>query len=63
MPLDPNNRLSAIHMKFGTSDTNGATFFTHIDSCAEMSVVNLKLHKWIITTNPDTVESSIQFDD
>ena len=28
-----------------------------------MNVGNLKLHQWIITTNPDILESSIKFDD
>ena len=63
MPLDIDNGLPAIHMQFGTSDTNEATFFTHVDSCAVMNIVNLKLHQWIITTNPDIVEGYIQFDD
>ena len=63
MPLDIDNGLPAIHMQFGTSDTNEATFFTHVDSCAVMNIVNLKLHQWIITTNPDIVEIQIKFDD
>ena len=44
-------------MRFGTSDTNEATFYTHVYSYAVMNVGNLKLHQCIITTNPDIVES------
>ena len=63
MPLDINNGLLAIHMIFCTSDTNEATFYTLVDSCAGMNVVNIQLRQCIITTNPDIVESYIQFDD
>ena len=63
MPLDIDNGLSAIHMRFGNSYTNEAIFCTRVNSCAVMNVGNLRLHKWIITTNPDIVESYIQFDD
>ena len=63
MPLDIKKGLTTIHIRFVTSDTNEATFFTHVDSCAGMNVGNLKLHQWIITTNPYIVEIYIQFDD
>ena len=63
MPLDIDNRLPAIHIRFGTSDTNEATFCSHVDSYAGANVRNLKLHQWIITTNPDIVEIQIKFDD
>ena len=63
MPLDIDNGLTKIHTRFGTSDTNEATFFTHVESCAGMNVGNLKTHQWIITTNPDIMESYIKFDD
>ena len=62
MPLDLDNGLPAIHMRFGISDSNETTFCTHVDSCAGMNVGNLKLNQWIITTNLDIVESSFQFD-
>ena len=42
-------------MIFVTSDTNEVTFFTHVNSCAGMNVGNLKIHQWIINTNPDIV--------
>ena len=41
MPLDDNG-LPAIHMGFGTSDINEATFCTHFDHCAGMNAGNLK---------------------
>ena len=63
MQLDIDNGLPTIHMRFGTSDTNEATFFTHVDSCAGMNVGDLKLHQWIIINNSDIVESYIKFDD
>ena len=62
MPLDIDNGLPIIHMRFGTSGTNKSTFCTHVDSCAGMDVVNLKLQLWIITTNPENLGSYIQFD-
>ena len=34
----------------------------HVYSCAGMNVGNIQLQKWIITTNPDIMESYIQFD-
>ena len=63
MPLDIDNGLPVIHIIFGTSDTNEATFCTHVNSCARMNVGNLKLHQRIITTNLDIVKIYIQFDD
>ena len=63
MPLNINNGLPVIRMRFGTSDTNEATFCTYVDSCAGINYGNLKLHQWIITNNPDIVESCIKFDD
>ena len=50
-------------MRSVTSDTNEATFFTHIDSCAGINVGNLKLHQCIITNNTEILERYIQFDD
>ena len=61
MILDLDNGLPTIHMKFGTLDLNGETFFTYVDSCAGMNVVNIQLHQCIITNNPDILESYIQF--
>ena len=63
MPLDLDNRLPAVHMKFFTSDTNEVTFCMHVDSCEGFNVRNLQLHQWIITTNPYIVESYIELDD
>ena len=45
MTLDINNRLPAIYMRFGTSDTNEAKRFTHVDSCTGMNVGNPKLNQ------------------
>ena len=63
MPLDIDNGLTKIHTRFGTSDTNEATFCSHVDSYAGANVRNLKLHQWIITTNPDIVDICVQFYD
>ena len=63
MPSDINNGSPTIHMRFGSSDTNEATFSTQDDSCTGMNVGNIKLYQWIINTNTDIVESYIQFDD
>ena len=61
MNLD--NGLLAIHMRFGTSDTNEAIFYAHVYSFAAMNVGKTKLHQCIITTNPEIVESYIKFYD
>ena len=45
MSLDLDNGLPRIHMIFVTSDTNEATFFTHVDSCAGINVENIQLHQ------------------
>ena len=50
-------------MVFGNKDTNESTFCTRVDSCAGMNFGNIILHQWSITTNPDSVERCIQFDD
>ena len=50
-------------MVFGNKYTNESTFCTRVDSCAGMNVGNIILHQWSITTNPDSVERCIQFDD
>ena len=63
MILDLDNGLPTIHMKFGTLDLNGETFFTYVNSCAGMNVVNIQLHQCIITTNSDILESYIQFNE
>ena len=63
MSLDPDNGLPAIHMIIGTSDTNEAKLCNHVNSCAGMNVGNIKIHQWIITTNPEILESYIQFDE
>ena len=59
IPLDIDYGLPKIHTRFGTSDTDESTFFTRVDSCAWMNVRNLKLKQWIVTNNPDIVESYI----
>ena len=63
MPLDIDNGLPAIHMRFGIADTNEATFFTHVNFCAGINMGKLKPHQCIITTNPYIVERYIQFYD
>ena len=63
MSLYLDNGLPEIHMIIRTSNTNQITFFTCVDSCAGMNVGNIILHQWSITTNPDSAERCIQFDD
>ena len=63
MPLESDNSLPVIPMRCGTSDTDKVTFFTHAYSCENMSVGNIALHKWIITTKPEIFHNYIQFDD
>ena len=63
MPLALDNGLPSIQLRFGNENDKEVSFSTHVDSCAAMNVGNLRLHHWIITTNPNIVESYIQFDD
>ena len=44
IPLDIDNELPSIYIIFVSSDKNGETFFTHVDYCAGINVVNLTLH-------------------
>ena len=50
-------------MRFATLNTNEGTFFTHVNSSKGISVGNIELHQWIITTNIDIVGSYILFND
>ena len=63
MPLDLDNGLPAIEMRFGTTDIDELCFLCHIDSCAAMNTGNLRVHKYIMTEHPEIVCSYEQFDD
>ena len=43
MPLDVDNGLPGIEMRFGKTDDTKVTFICHIDTCAAMSTGNLQL--------------------
>ena len=57
MPLELDNSLPEIPLRFGKSDTDEVNFFTHADLYAAMNVGNLALHQWIITTKPEIVHN------
>ena len=63
MPLDLDNGLPAIEIRFGLTSTTETCFACHVDSCAAMNTGNLLLHEWIMTTYPEIVCSYEQFDD
>ena len=63
MPLELDNSLPVIPLRFGTSDAGEVTLFTHADSCAAMNDGHLALHQWIITTKTEIVHKYIKFDD
>ena len=63
MPLDLDNGLPAIELRFGSNANNETCFLCHVDSCAAMNTGNETVHKWIMTTYPEIVCSFEQFDD
>ena len=63
MPINIDNGLPAIAMRFGISDEKEMSFNVHLDSCAGLNIGNLNVHKWVITTYPYIVKNYIQFDD
>ena len=63
MPLDVDNGLPGIEMRFGKTDETEVTFICHVDTCAAMSTGNLKVHEWIMTTYPSIVAEYIQYND
>ena len=64
MPLDLDNGLPGITMKFG-KDRNapGASFLCHLDTCAGMSTGRLDVHKCIATRFPSIVAEWIEYTD
>ena len=63
MPINIDNCLPAVAMRFGISDEKEMSFNVHLDSCAELNIGNLNVHKWVITTYPDIVKNYIHVDD
>ena len=63
MPINIYNGLPAVAMRFGISDEKEMSFNVHLDSCAELNIGNLDVHKWVIITYPYIVKNYIQFDD
>ena len=63
MPLDIDNMLTPIRIRFFTPDTNEATFCTRVNSCSGKNVRNIRLHQCIISTNPDILKSCMKFYD
>ena len=63
MPLDVDNGLPGIEMRFGRTDDTEVTFICHVDTCAAMSTGNLQVHEWIMTTYPEIVAEYIQYND
>ena len=63
MPLDLDNGLPAIEVRFGSNSNDETCFLCHVDSCAAMNTGNLLMHEWIMTTNPGIVCSYEKFDD
>jgi hypothetical protein len=63
MPLDLDNGLPSIEMRFGLDSASETCFACHVDSCAAMNTGNKLVHEWIMTTFPEIVCSYEQFDD
>ena len=63
MPLAIDNNFPSINSRFeSTQNHSEISFVSHIDSCAAMNVVNLKIHQWVITIHPEIVSCYIQYD-
>lgn len=63
MPLDLDNGLPSIEVRFGLDSTTETCFACRVDSCAAMNTGNKLVHEWIMTTFPEIVCSYEQFDD
>ena len=62
MPLDLDNGLPGITMKFGKNrDAPTTSFLCHLDSCAGMSTGRLDVHKCIATKFPSIVAEWIEY--
>lgn len=63
IPLEVENKLPAIEIRFGTTDNNEVTFLCHLDSCAGMNTANILLHQWMVTNYPEIVVSYEEYTD
>ena len=63
MPIDIDNGLPAVAMRFGDTDEGEVAFRVSIDSCAGLNIGNLKIHQWVATTYPHIVKKWVEFDD
>ena len=63
MPLDLDNGLPGILVRFGNTDSNELSFICLVDTCAAMNTGNLLVHQWIMTQYPELVAEYIQYDD
>ena len=64
MPLDLDNGLPGITVKFGKNrDAPVTSFLCHLDSCAGMSTGRLDVHKCIATKFPSIVAEWIEYND
>ena len=63
MPIDIDNGLPALSMRFGSTNENEVNFKVIIDSCAGLNIGNLRVHQWVATTYPHIVKEWVEFDD
>ena len=63
IPLTASSELLTINHQFRTHNKNETSFLCHIENYAVMNTGNLHLHEWVVTNNPDLVESYLEFDD
>ena len=63
IPIDIDNGLPVISMRFGNTDEGELNFKVSIDSCAGLNIGNLKVHQWVATTYPHIVKDWVEFDD
>ena len=63
IPINIDNGVPAIAVRFGISEQKEMIFNVHLDSCAGLNIGNLNVHKWVITTYPCIVKNYMEFDD
>ena len=63
IPVNIDNGLPDVAMRFNVSDEKETSFNVHTDSCAGLNIGNLNVHKWVITTYPYIVNNYMDFYD
>ena len=63
MPLDVENTLEDIELWFGKELSSETDLLGHLDLCTTMNTGNLRVHHWLMTTDPHLVAEYIEQND